>query len=399
MLTKKPRIRNPQAPLPLRRSLRALASIVFLFVLIAPLDAQQAQARAGDIPIWRTSALPTFDSQSDELVAEALLLSISGLARLQDGTVVVADNGATNIKFFAADGRLLRTVGREGAGPGEYKTPRLLGMCGTNHLHVYDGALGRITVLALDGSLLDTWRIGMSATEHQPPMHVVCGPGRDAILLGWPADYKGPVTKPVAHRSEIRMSSRTMTRDGATTALGRVMGPERQQWPGTDGPRTLGKETFVAIGSDRLYIGTGDSSTIDVRSRSGQHLSSVPLPYKKIRIDDDYIRAFVDRVIALNPNRRPDALRKRYVDMEFPEYFPAHGALLLDSAENLWVERYRLPGETTSRWSIFDRAGRPVSMVDLPEGFRLLQAGTREVVGTWEDDDGVLHVRVYALRR
>lgn len=383
---------------------QAAALLLLTVAMVSDGNAQRAQppasASAGEIPLWRTSGTPTFDSQRAAIgAASAPLLSVSGLTRLGDGTVVVADAGAFNLKFYAPDGRLLRVVGRDGAGPGEYRTPRMLGTCGQKFLHVYDGNLARITVLDLTGRMVDSWRIGISQSNQQPPMDVVCGRGGSAALLGWSPDLEGQITKPTAHRGRIRLNLRRMTRDASTAELGLVMGPDRQRWMTSDGPRPLGKSTFVAVGSDRLFIGTGDSSSIAVQSLTGQKLASVRLPYRRIRIDDDYLRDFVDRVIELNPNRSPAELKQRYADIEFPEFFPSHGPLLVDGGGNLWVERYRLPGETASRWTIFNGLGVAIAAIDLPPLFRLLEAGTEDIVGTWEDADGVLHVRVYQLLR
>lgn len=392
------KLQLPEPPSALRC---AQHGTVVLAILLAALPAggHAQDARGSTVPLWRTSSAPVFDSQRAPTHDNGTLLSVAGLTRLKDGTIVVADNGAFNLKFYAADGRLLRVVGREGAGPNEYRTPGVLGTCGGELIHVYDGALARITVLDQSGRLVSTWRIGTTKENLQPPMEVICGQGPTAVLLGWSPDLEGQITKPMPHRGQIQLNLRVMKSDGQTTQLGLIQGPDRQRWMTSDGPRPLGKMTYVAIGNDRLFVGTGDSSAIDVLSLSGKKLSSIRLPYRRIRIDDDYLRDFVDRVIELNPNRSPAELKRRYADIEFPEFFPTHGPIVVDSEGHLWVERYRLPGETASRWTIFDRRGVAIGAVDLPDRFRLLEAATEDVVGTWEDGDGVLHVRAYKLQR
>ena len=45
---------------------------------------------------------------------------IAGLARLEDGTVVVADEGSQEVRFFDAGGKVVAVVGGGGGGPGEF---------------------------------------------------------------------------------------------------------------------------------------------------------------------------------------------------------------------------------------------------------------------------------------
>jgi hypothetical protein len=58
---------------------------------------------------------------------EAYLFNdIRGVTRLSDGTIVVLNAGDGQIRYFAPDGRHLRTVGRLGNGPAEMVAPRWL---------------------------------------------------------------------------------------------------------------------------------------------------------------------------------------------------------------------------------------------------------------------------------
>jgi hypothetical protein len=77
---------------------------------------------------------------------------------------------------------------------------------------------------------------------------------------------------------------------------------------------------------------------------------------------------------------------------------PAHsGNLLVDAEDNLWVREYSLPGELAFRWSVFDADGVFLGTLDVPEGLQLLDVGADRVLGSWRDDLGVEHVRMYEL--
>lgn len=52
--------------------------------------------------------------------SSAFLLAAAGL-RLDDGRIVIADMYDAAVRYFDASGRLIRKVGRRGAGPGEFE--------------------------------------------------------------------------------------------------------------------------------------------------------------------------------------------------------------------------------------------------------------------------------------
>ena len=71
------------------------------------------------------------------------------------GRLYVADQSPTLIRVFGRDGRLVRTIGREGEGPGEMRSP-ILGMHETS-LVVFDPRLARISVFDTSGRFLRSW--------------------------------------------------------------------------------------------------------------------------------------------------------------------------------------------------------------------------------------------------
>ena len=52
--------------------------------------------------------------------------SLGTVACDAEGNIYVVDSGAKNIKKFNSHGKFLKTIGREGQGPGEFLAPRLL---------------------------------------------------------------------------------------------------------------------------------------------------------------------------------------------------------------------------------------------------------------------------------
>lgn len=72
---------------------------------------------------------------------------VSGLEFDSQGRIFVSDAKETNVRVFSNAGTLLFTMGRKGAGPGEYYTPQNIAMASDGLLWVEDGGNRRFTVM------------------------------------------------------------------------------------------------------------------------------------------------------------------------------------------------------------------------------------------------------------
>lgn len=107
---------------------------------------------AGDSASARLELVATIDpGEADPF------LNVSSLALDEDGNVYVLDQGARNIRVFDSTGAPVRTIGREGAGPGEFATPYSLAWTGDT-LAVLDPGNGRLELVTRDGRHAATWR-------------------------------------------------------------------------------------------------------------------------------------------------------------------------------------------------------------------------------------------------
>jgi len=100
-------------------------------------------------------AVFVLDAQGEPqgVVGRGLLQRPTGLARdARTGWLYVADTVAHDIKVFDDSGRLLRTLGRRGTGPGEFNYPSHLAFA-LGELYVTDTLNSRVQVFAADGAL------------------------------------------------------------------------------------------------------------------------------------------------------------------------------------------------------------------------------------------------------
>jgi hypothetical protein len=83
-----------------------------------------------------------------------LFASIAGLEAGADGRIYVLDRQANELRIFGADGRHVRTVGRSGAGPGEYSSANGLLWLAEDSLIVVDQRGNRYSVLDGNGEFV-----------------------------------------------------------------------------------------------------------------------------------------------------------------------------------------------------------------------------------------------------
>ena len=107
---------------------------------------------------------------------------VGGAALRPDGTIVVLDNGSTEVRLFSKSGDFVRRFGRRGDGPGEFRPPAW--MCTGGEYVVIMDQNARATFFRMDGT-----------PEEEVPLY---GPGRPSINLigksprGWLATVRQP---------------------------------------------------------------------------------------------------------------------------------------------------------------------------------------------------------------
>lgn len=322
---------------------------------------------------------------------------IFGVSFFGDSLIAVGDAGSHELRIFDRRGELVRAMGRQGSGPGEFEWPKWFSTCGTDTLYTYHIKGSSLSRFSVDGRAVGraVLRVGESGG---PPYTLARGQAGTLVATSYPVAKQENMRQPGPYRAET--SVLLIDSDGNEKAtLGTFPAGEEYFLGRSIRPRPLGKLTVVAADSGRVYVGTGDSYALSVISSGGQQLDGLALDVPPRRITRSDREAWIGAQVAgvRDPARRENSLRE-YRDMAYPEIFPAYGALIVADNGDVWIGDFDPLERPSSRWRVFGCDGKMVADVTTPVGFRLYEVRGDELLGRERDADGVERVIVYRLR-
>jgi hypothetical protein len=345
--------------------------------------------------IWQFGGRPVLDVGGSEA-----LVQVAGAVRLGD-RLVVADAGAHQLRFYDLTGKLVRTAGREGSGPGEFRSLAWTGPLPGDSVGAWDARLRRLSVYSRDGDLGRT--AAFTIRGFFPAVQGVFGDGSLLIAsrVGGMGEPGGGAWRDTAVL--VRMSSLGETRD----TVGRFPGPE--QYAAPSGERTtvrtyalpFGRETFVAVHHDRAFVGTGNGFEITAYDPRGRGLGRLRVRVEPRPVSSAEIRAYRAEVLENMGAADAPEWARALESAPYPRQMPAMAGLVASAAGDVWVREYQPVGapDRPSRWAVFDGAWRPLAVAQGPAGFQLFQIGPDWVLGRQVDENGVEHVRGYPLKK
>ncbi|HEV3052733.1 MAG TPA: 6-bladed beta-propeller, partial [Longimicrobium sp.] len=107
---------------------------------------------------------------------------ISGIDFAEDGSFVISDARSARVMRYAADGRLLTRMGRQGYGPGEFQLAMFPVLDERGRIHALDFHQPRITVFNADGSFVRTVPVGHLGNRIS---EVAVLPGGDYLIIAF----------------------------------------------------------------------------------------------------------------------------------------------------------------------------------------------------------------------
>jgi hypothetical protein len=345
---------------------------------------------------WRVSERPVLSLGLRDAQGPELFGAVAGATRLSSGVVVVADRASLELRYFSPGGEHLRTVGRKGGGPGEFQSMAKLQRCAGDSVFVYDVALFRMSIFAPDGRYVRAGNLRKWLADGMTPYDFWCNPAGTLAFANRTLEAFDipPQEGPLRPEVDVILVG---PHDSIVT-LGRFAATEMYFKAPNAGPRPLGRRTTVGVGSQTVYVGTGDSYEVLAFSARGSRLHTLREPRSSLSVTSAQVTQYVEDYTASQRGRANTAAYEEYFrSLKWPSSYPAYARLLVDWTDNLWIEDYPVPGQDIRTWSIYAPSGTQVATIELPKNFQLLEAGKDYVLGIWRDEDGVQYVREYAF--
>lgn len=303
------------------------------------------------------------------------------------GRIWVLESQANEIRVFGADGAHVRTIGRDGGGPGEFAGPAHAEFGPDGNFWVPDPRNNRVSVIDTTGTFV---------TSHRMEGGFFISP--------WPGgfDMDGRYYLPIPHAygdgefgiAIVRYTTELAALD-TIPQLRNPNPPRRFELVSPDGdgsliatvPFSAGLTTYRSPQGTMWGLMTGDYRMFEV-SAAGDTVRTIQARYDPLPVTAadrgaaiEGLSWFVDQGGRVDPSLLPDSK-------------PAAWSLFVDEMGRIWVDR--ITDDPGGRdFDVFDAEGRFLGPISLPA--RLPFQNTRRVVGdriygVTQDDLGVSYV-------
>ncbi|MDJ0836222.1 MAG: 6-bladed beta-propeller [Acidobacteriota bacterium] len=284
-------------------------------------------------------------------------LSSNKVKMARDGRVYVLDGQEKKIHIYGADGKLIKSFGEAGKGPGEMTYPFEL-ILSEDALYVRD--FGNVAVIRfdLDGNFVSQAHMRTNITE------IVKVKGgwfygtwrfsfgrKDPGVLYWADENMENETEVLNLRPEGFKSDGN---DGFVFKMGEAMALN----PAEDNYHlvadTNGARAYLSHPGPKLKI-----SVFDTESKSV--LTTYTADWKRTPFNTDWGNALIERT---NSKKPPRGLQLKF-KADFPEYFPLVHHLEYWN-DRLYVWRWKADPGKGMTLSVLDKAGKEIA-ADLPD--------------------------------
>jgi len=338
---------------------------------------------------------------------------IVGIDVTSDGNIYVMDMQARQARVFDSSGTFVRTIGGPGQGPGEFSqaTMGLLATAGDTIL-VPDLMLQRLDRFTADGTFIS-----------QLPMPMATG----GMSVRWAERPDGMLVQ------EARMMQLPgmMDTEPAIQLLRRYPGGELADTIMTLSiPQSFDIDT--AGGEVRANIRLFDSEPVWTLAEDGRILFAMNIAYNITVYSEDGQQQ--ERIIRRAWERKPvtDADKQAFMkllgeqmssmgappetvemltsSMSFADYYPAFTNLLGGPGNTIWVQRVQTAADMdegvefnvqdmgSPKWDVFDRDGRYLGEVTLPDRYTPIRFIGDRIWGVWRDDLDVQYVKALTVK-
>jgi hypothetical protein len=336
--------------------------------------------------VFQLGERPTFDvgglqqDPADELNSRNYYLKG---ARLSGGRIVIIDG--TRAHFYDASGKRLKTVGREGSGPGEFR--QATDVCVVRGDTVLIGQTrGLINRFTGTGEFVDA----VPPLAGAYPEGQFCFGDGTFTTLNRQRDFDPALGTPYkVTRSSFSRQLNTVA-DFTYPKFDMLISAEV-------GQATWGNRFYVAEPGTFDILGYNADGKLALIIRTADPLVAIT--------DAERQKMTLSAYRAGATPAQIEADRKAAIAKSTTKYWPTHGHLVVDGSGRIWVEEWNQHFDPTQpvAWAAFDSTGRLLGRLVIPGApsrelrREVMGFGTNEVFFKRYDTDGAPHLTIIPI--
>jgi hypothetical protein len=297
---------------------------------------------------------------------EAALTSVTSLDVDSDGRLYVVDVMNPYVTVLSSTGDVVRTLGRRGEGPGEFKSVTNVQVLPGDSLLVFDQNLSRVTVFR-PASAEVAYVVNLAASTFSAPYRIEKAPRSGKLVAAYQQLYS---TADDPSRDRMRRNLlRVLDADGAVSRDSVLTFPASESLVVRKGgglrvnPNApFGRKGIFRVG-DRIYYNWTDTLGIEIYSLEGTRVGGFSIDREPVEV----ARSDIREAVSGSSESFHQVLRETA-----PQTWPVVKDMLLDDQGRVWVSLNSGAGKQV-RWLALEASGRRMGWATLPRNVSLLR--------------------------
>jgi len=352
---------------------------------LLPLSIAGAQAE------WAVSTKPILDIPGVDASGTEIFQNLGGAVRLSNGNIVVADKGSTSIRLIDSKGKLIKSVGRQGSGPGEYRIIAAGSPC-ADSLIVW--AVETTVMVGESGAAARQFKLPADNPRMAPMFNVSCARNGNFVYV------TQPLARAATPQGLMSMKSAVLTTDRQGKILAQVDSIPSGLWMAVGGggfPVPLGPITTAVAVGDHIAVGVSDSARIWIIAPDGKR-STITVPFTPRPPTDQEMSDAIDAVADMAPVPLRPRLLPELKKAQKPATLPAYFGLFADPDGVLWVQQTP-PGAKRTDFLAMSLDGKILARTIIPMTVKVLDIGRDYILASYDDANDETHLAVFSLRK
>ena len=311
---------------------------------------------------------------------------VVGTARLSDGSVAVVDPTVDEVRIFDKAGEHLRSLGRLGDGPGEFKHAWLVWVRPGDTLWVGDYRPWRYNVFAADGA----WSraVELDPVYFNPP-HAGGGVLSHGALIASRRTGDDSFDTPDTVIVEAHDPDGKLVGILARLPNMRQGNIRDSSWPDLFVHPVFESRASVSARGERIAMGTSHEAEVRVLDSEYKLTTIVQWNAGDRSVSNADVSAYREDYRAQEAWRsQPTRVDGPMLSPKRPvaELFPAFDDLLMGNAGHLFVFPYPRPGQPVPATMVFAPTGKFMCHLTLKPGYSVWEAGSDYLLGVQLDE-------------